>query len=168
MRFMTTDLASGLARGQTPVENPKARKLGPKQTHPWPTTERRTARATRPPAVRDLARRRPFGRLGAARCFRTCRCGLLGFGQCLMLAHVAAARAGQNCVPATGLPPRPPEINPIVAGWINYYGRFYRSALYPLLARINAYLARWIRRKYKRLARLRKALARLRKAIECM
>jgi hypothetical protein len=39
-----------------------------------------------------------------------------------------------------------------VAGWMNYYGRFYRSALYPLLARINAYLVRWIRRKYKRLA----------------
>ncbi|MFD7409753.1 group II intron reverse transcriptase/maturase [Streptomyces sp. NPDC059866] len=53
------------------------------------------------------------------------------------------------------------EINPIVAGWINYYGRFYRSALYPLLARINAYLVRWIRRKYKRLAALRKA-------VECM
>ena len=53
------------------------------------------------------------------------------------------------------------EINPIVAGWINYYGRFYRSALYPLLARINAYLVRWIRRKYKRLAGLRKA-------VECM
>ncbi|MFD8220001.1 group II intron maturase-specific domain-containing protein [Streptomyces sp. NPDC059697] len=53
------------------------------------------------------------------------------------------------------------EINPIVAGWMNYYGRFYRSALYPLLARINAYLVRWIRRKYKRLAGLRKA-------IECM
>lgn len=42
-------------------------------------------------------------------------------------------------------------INPIVAGWINYYGRFYRSALYPLLARINTYLMRWAGRKYKRL-----------------
>ena len=30
--------------------------------------------------------------------------------------------------------------------------RFYRSALYPLLTRINAYLMRWIRKKYKRLA----------------
>ena len=29
--------------------------------------------------------------------------------------------------------------------------RFYRSALYPLLTRINAYLVRWIRKKYKRL-----------------
>jgi RNA-directed DNA polymerase len=30
-------------------------------------------------------------------------------------------------------------INPIVAGWMNYYGRFYRSQLYPLLQRINTY-----------------------------
>ncbi len=30
-------------------------------------------------------------------------------------------------------------INPIVRGWMSYYGAFYRSALYPLLARINAY-----------------------------
>lgn len=42
-------------------------------------------------------------------------------------------------------------INPIVAGWMQYYGRFYRSALYPLLRRINTYLVRWARRKYKRL-----------------
>jgi RNA-directed DNA polymerase len=43
------------------------------------------------------------------------------------------------------------EINPIVAGWMHYYGRFYRSQLYPLLRRINTYLMRWARRKYKRL-----------------
>ena len=42
-------------------------------------------------------------------------------------------------------------INPIVAGWMQYYGHFRRSALSPLLARINAYLVRWIRKKYKRL-----------------
>jgi RNA-directed DNA polymerase len=41
-------------------------------------------------------------------------------------------------------------INPIVRGWMNYYGAFYRSALYPLLARINAYLMRWLREKFKR------------------
>jgi RNA-directed DNA polymerase len=41
-------------------------------------------------------------------------------------------------------------INPIVAGWMQYYGRFYPSALYRLLARINAYLVRWIRNKYRR------------------
>ncbi|WP_157472262.1 group II intron maturase-specific domain-containing protein [Frankia sp. EAN1pec] len=34
---------------------------------------------------------------------------------------------------------------------MNYYGRFYRSALYPLLQRINTYLMRWARRKYRRL-----------------
>ena len=43
------------------------------------------------------------------------------------------------------------RINPIVRGWMQYYGAFYRSALYPLLQRINAYLVRWIRKKYKRL-----------------
>jgi RNA-directed DNA polymerase len=42
-------------------------------------------------------------------------------------------------------------INPIVAGWMNYYGRFYRSRLYPLLSRINTYLMRWAKQKYKRL-----------------
>jgi RNA-directed DNA polymerase len=42
-------------------------------------------------------------------------------------------------------------LNPIVAGWINYYGRFYRSAIYPLLRRLNAYLRRWAGRKYRRL-----------------
>lgn len=41
-------------------------------------------------------------------------------------------------------------INPIVAGWMQYYGRFYRSKLSPVLARINAYLVRWIRNKYRR------------------
>ncbi|MFE7712724.1 group II intron reverse transcriptase/maturase, partial [Streptomyces sp. NPDC057486] len=34
---------------------------------------------------------------------------------------------------------------------------FYRSALYPLLGRINAYLMRWIRKKYKRLRGRKKA-----------
>jgi hypothetical protein len=36
-------------------------------------------------------------------------------------------------------------------------GAFYRSAMYPLLSRINAYLVRWIRKKYKRLRAKRKA-----------
>jgi RNA-directed DNA polymerase len=41
-------------------------------------------------------------------------------------------------------------INPVVAGWMNYYGRFQRSELVPLLRRINFYLARWARNKYRR------------------
>lgn len=44
-----------------------------------------------------------------------------------------------------------PMVNPIVHGWINYYGRFYRSMLYPLFRRLNEHLARWAMRKYKRL-----------------
>ena len=42
-------------------------------------------------------------------------------------------------------------INPIVRGWINYYGRFYRTRLVQTLRRIDAYLVRWAMRKYKRL-----------------
>jgi RNA-directed DNA polymerase len=40
-------------------------------------------------------------------------------------------------------------INPVVRGWMAYYGRFYRSALYPLLGRIDHRLLRWIRKKYR-------------------
>jgi RNA-directed DNA polymerase len=45
---------------------------------------------------------------------------------------------------------------------MQYYGRFYPSALYPLLARINAYLVRWIRNKYRRYDRTRAARRKLR------
>jgi RNA-directed DNA polymerase len=47
-------------------------------------------------------------------------------------------------------------LNPIVSGWIQYYGRFYRSAMYPLLQRINTYLRRWAGRKYRRLRALKR------------
>ena len=50
-------------------------------------------------------------------------------------------------------------INPIIRGWQQYYGAFYRSALHGLLSRINAYLLRWIRRKYERLRPFTKAKA---------
>jgi RNA-directed DNA polymerase len=49
-------------------------------------------------------------------------------------------------------------INPIVRGWMTYYGRYYRTALNRLLKRINTYLMRWAQRKYKRLRPFRKAL----------
>jgi RNA-directed DNA polymerase len=42
-------------------------------------------------------------------------------------------------------------INPTVRGWMQYYGAFYRSALYPLLGRINTYLMRWVKKKYRKL-----------------
>src|SRR6266702_3249816 len=50
-------------------------------------------------------------------------------------------------------------INPIVRGWMQYYGAFYRTALDPLLRRINAFLVRYLRAKYRRLRPLKKALA---------
>ena len=50
-------------------------------------------------------------------------------------------------------------INPIVRGWMQYYGAFYRSELYPVLKRINGYLMRWLRKKYKRLRTFTKAHA---------
>jgi RNA-directed DNA polymerase len=43
--------------------------------------------------------------------------------------------------------------NSIVQGWINYFGRFYKSMLYPLLRRLNRHPVRWACRKYKRLKR---------------
>ncbi|MCM3921523.1 group II intron reverse transcriptase/maturase [Frankia sp. AiPs1] len=46
-------------------------------------------------------------------------------------------------------------INPIVRGWMNYWGRYNRSEMYPLLGSINTYLVRWARKKYKRLRALR-------------
>ncbi len=48
-------------------------------------------------------------------------------------------------------------INPVIQGWMNYYGEFYKTALYPLLRRINGYLMRWLRKKYRRLRTLRAA-----------
>jgi RNA-directed DNA polymerase len=47
-------------------------------------------------------------------------------------------------------------LNPIVSGWIQYYGRFYRSVLYPLLQRVNTYLRRWAARKHRRLRALKR------------
>ena len=35
-------------------------------------------------------------------------------------------------------------------GWVNYYGRFYKSAMYPSLRNMERYLVRWVMRKYKR------------------
>lgn len=50
--------------------------------------------------------------------------------------------------------------NNVVQGWINYYGRFYRSWLVRFLRRLNRLLVRWACRKYKRLYRReRRAMA---------
>jgi RNA-directed DNA polymerase len=41
--------------------------------------------------------------------------------------------------------------NPKVRGWLQYYGRYYRSALYPIMRQLDRSLARWAYRKYKKL-----------------
>jgi len=47
--------------------------------------------------------------------------------------------------------------NPVIRGWINYYGRFYKSELYSVLRHLNRALVQWVRRKYKRLNHRRRA-----------
>ena len=42
--------------------------------------------------------------------------------------------------------------NPVLRGWLNYYGRFYPSDLRQLWRNINRYLVQWVRRKFKRLS----------------
>jgi RNA-directed DNA polymerase len=43
--------------------------------------------------------------------------------------------------------------NPVVRGWINYYGCFYKSQLYSVLRHMDRALIQWARRKYKKLMR---------------
>lgn len=44
-------------------------------------------------------------------------------------------------------------LNPMINGWFNYYGRYYRSALYRLSHHVNKALVRWARCKFKPLRR---------------
>jgi RNA-directed DNA polymerase len=46
--------------------------------------------------------------------------------------------------------------NPVIRGWINYYGQYYKSALYPICNQLNGALQRWAMRKYKKLRRRRR------------
>lgn len=46
--------------------------------------------------------------------------------------------------------------NPVVRGWINYYGKYYKSALYPVLRHLNRTLEKWACRKMKRFKRHRR------------
>jgi RNA-directed DNA polymerase len=40
--------------------------------------------------------------------------------------------------------------NAIIQGWVNYYGRFHKSAMYSAIGNIERFLIRWVMRKYKR------------------
>lgn len=41
--------------------------------------------------------------------------------------------------------------NPVIRGWVQYYGRYYRSMLHPVFRPLDGILVRWARRKYKKL-----------------
>ncbi len=43
------------------------------------------------------------------------------------------------------------KINPVLRGWINYYGKFYKTKLRDFMHIVNVKLASWARRKYKNL-----------------
>jgi hypothetical protein len=49
--------------------------------------------------------------------------------------------------------------NPVVRGWMNYYGRFYRSKCAQVLPHFNEAFARWARQKFKRFRRRERASA---------
>ena len=57
------------------------------------------------------------------------------------------------------------RINPVIRGWLNYYGRYYRTAMYPILRQLQYALVRWAMRKYKRLKGHRVRAVRLVEAI---
>jgi len=58
-------------------------------------------------------------------------------------------------------------VNPHVRGWVNYYGRFYRAALTPVLICLERSLVYWAQRKYKRLRRRQRRASRWLGRIAC-
>jgi group II intron reverse transcriptase/maturase len=42
------------------------------------------------------------------------------------------------------------QLNPLLRGWIEYYGRYAPSALYPLFRYVNQTILAWVMRKFKR------------------
>ena len=50
-------------------------------------------------------------------------------------------------------------VNPIIRGWVQYYGAFQRSTLISVLRQIDRHLVKWVKRKYKKRGRyLRRAM----------
>jgi RNA-directed DNA polymerase len=45
------------------------------------------------------------------------------------------------------------DINPVVRGWIQYYGAFQRSTLSVVLRHIDRHLLKWVKRKYRHMGR---------------
>lgn len=44
-------------------------------------------------------------------------------------------------------------LNPIMRGWLAYYGKYTRSAMYAIVRHVNKTLVRWVTRKFKSLKR---------------
>ena len=42
------------------------------------------------------------------------------------------------------------QLNPILRGWINYYGKYHKTELWSVLQHFNLSLIRWMMRKFKR------------------
>ncbi len=57
------------------------------------------------------------------------------------------------------------RFNPVLRGWINYYGKFYKSKLAPILNQLDFALKRWAKRKYKRLGSTSGATAWLKRIV---
>ena len=49
------------------------------------------------------------------------------------------------------------SVNQTLRGWVNYFGKFYKSALYPVFSSLNRRLVRWAQKKYKRYRHQRRA-----------
>ena len=50
------------------------------------------------------------------------------------------------------------EVNPVIQGWMNYYGAYQRSALVPILRHIDQHLVKWVKRKYKKRRSAKRAM----------
>lgn len=58
-------------------------------------------------------------------------------------------------------------INPMVMGWVNYYGRYHKEKLINVLKHVNLWILKWVMTKYKRFhKRKAKAAEWLRKIID--
>lgn len=55
--------------------------------------------------------------------------------------------------------------NPVLRGWVAYYGKFYPSALYPVFRHLNKTLVAWAMRKYRRLKGHKTRASRFLKAV---
>src|ERR1019366_7815796 len=69
--------------------------------------------------------------------------GLLSRGTCRWPSWVYACVSGTNLSGVLEA-----QLNPLLRGWIAYYGRFSPSELHPLLCYVNQTLLAWAKRKF--------------------